>query len=65
MTRRKFVCRLIEMWPVVAAGASALTRRVSAQKTKLRTFVRAARISQYPGPVKPLQDISRQGKWSG
>ena len=65
MTRRKFVCGLIEMWPVVAAGASGLTRRVSAQKTKLRKFACAARISQYPGTVKPLQNISRQGKWSG
>ncbi|HUV67050.1 MAG TPA: hypothetical protein VMW24_24395 [Sedimentisphaerales bacterium] len=65
MTRRKFVCKLIETWPVVAVGASALARRASAQKARLRKFVRAARMNQYPGPIKPLHDICRQGKWSG
>jgi len=65
MTRRTFVRKLIEAWSVVAVGASALAHKASAQKARLRKFVRAARMNQYPGPVKPLQDISRQGKWSG
>ena len=65
MTRRKFVRRLVEMWPVVAAGAAALAGRVSTQKARLRKFVFAARMDKYPGPVKPLQDIHTEGKWSG
>ncbi len=65
MTRRKFVHRLIEIWPAVAIGVSALARKASAQKAKLRKFVRAHPMSWYPGPVKPLQDIHKQGKWSG
>jgi hypothetical protein len=65
MTRRKFVHRLIETWPVVAVAVSALARRASAQTAKLRTFIRAHPLNGYPGPVKPLQDIFKQGKWSG
>jgi len=28
-------------------------------------FVRAVRIKQYPGVLKPLEDISGPSKWSG
>jgi len=65
MTRRRFVRKLIETWLVVAVGVSALARKALAQKAKLRKFVRAYPMNRYPGPVKPLQDICKQGKWSG
>ncbi len=65
MTRRTFVRKLIETWPVIAVGVSALARKASAQKARLRKFVHAARMNQYPGSVKPLQDIFKQSKWSG
>ncbi len=65
MTRRRFVRKLIETWSIVAVGALALARETSAQKAKLRKFVRAHPVSRYPGPIRPLQDIFKQGKWSG
>ena len=65
MTRRNFVRKMLETWPAAGVIVSALARKASAQKAKLRRFVRAHPMGWYPGPVKPLQDIHKQSKWSG
>ena len=65
MTRRKFVHRLIKACTVIAAGVFTLGRKGDSQEAKRRKFVRAFRINGYPGPVKPMQKILKQGKWSG
>jgi hypothetical protein len=65
MTRRKFICKLTQTGSVIVAGAFTLARRASAQKVKLRKFVRAVPMKRYPGRVRPLHDIFEQGKWSG
>ena len=60
MTRRKFVQQLIHVGSAVIAGTCWL-----AKKTAPRKFVRAFRVKKYPGYLRPLQDISKQSKWSG
>jgi len=60
MTRRKFIRRLIKAGSAIVVGISWL-----AKNTTPRKFVRAIRVKKYPGHLKPLQDISKQGKWSG
>ncbi len=60
MTRRKFIRKLIKASSVIVVGISWL-----AKNTTPRKFVRAFRVKQYPGSLKPLQDISKQGKWRG
>lgn len=65
MTRRRFIRKLTETCSFIVAGASAFAQRASAQKAKLRKFVWAVPMRQYPGPVKPLHDILEQSKWSG
>ncbi len=60
MTRRKFIRKLIKAGSPIVVGVLWLTK-----KTSPRKFVRAFRVKKYPGPLKPLQDISKQGKWSG
>jgi hypothetical protein len=60
MTRRKFIRKLIKAGSPIVVGVLWL-----AKKTSPRKFVRAFRVKKYPGPLKPLQDISKQGKWSG
>jgi hypothetical protein len=62
MTRRKFIRRLIKTCTVIAAGALALGRKGAVKPLK---FVRAFHVKGYPGPVKPMQKILKQGKWSG
>jgi hypothetical protein len=65
MTRRRFIRKLAQICSLIVAGASAFTQRASAQTAKLRKFVRAVRAREYPGTVKPLQDIREPSKWSG
>ena len=65
MTRRKFVHRLIKACSVIAAGVFVLGRKGSSREAKRHKFVRAFRVKGYPGPVKPMQNILKQGKWSG
>ncbi|MHC4171861.1 MAG: hypothetical protein ACYTBX_10420 [Planctomycetota bacterium] len=60
MTRRKFIHKLIKAGSAIAIGTSWLTKKVTPRK-----FVRAVRLKKYPGSLKPLRDISKQGKWSG
>ncbi len=60
MTRRKFIRKLIKTGSAIVVGASWLISRASPRK-----FIWAARVKKYPGPLKPLGDISKQGKWSG
>jgi len=59
MTRRKFIGRLVKAGLLVIAGTWWL-----AKKAVPRKFVRA-RAGRFPGSLKPLADISKQGKWSG
>lgn len=60
MTRRKFVQKLIGAVAAVVVGAWWL-----AKKTVPRKFVRAIKVKKYPGFLRPLRDICKQGKWSG
>jgi hypothetical protein len=60
MTRRFFFQKLITAGSMIAVGAWWLVKNASPRK-----FIRAVRQKKYPGPVKPLGDISKQGKWSG
>jgi hypothetical protein len=60
MTRRKFIHKLVKASSAIAVGASWLISKATPRK-----FIWAARVKKYPGPLKPLGDISKQGKWSG
>jgi hypothetical protein len=60
MTRRKFIRKLISAGSALIAGTSWL-----AQKTTPRRFVWASRSKKYPGTVKTLDAVSKNGKWSG
>ena len=62
MTRRKFVRRLIKACTVIAVGLFVSGRKGVAKPLK---FIRAFRVKGYPGPVKPMQNILKQGKWNG
>jgi len=60
VTRRKFIHKLIKVGAAVITGTYWL-----AKKTVPRRFVWAAGLKKYPGSLKPLSDIQKQGKWSG
>ena len=60
MTRRRFIQKLTKTGSAILVGASWLAKKAAPRK-----FVRAVRLGKYPGPVRPLRDISEQGKWSG
>ncbi|MGB2866779.1 MAG: hypothetical protein WBC05_25835 [Sedimentisphaerales bacterium] len=60
MTRRKFIRKLIGAGSTIVAGASWFIKKATPRK-----FIRAVRFKQYPGSLRPLGDISKQGKWSG
>ncbi len=60
MTRRKFIQQFLKAGAAVIVGVYWL-----AEKTPLRRFVRADGLGKYPGSLKPLKDIHKQGKWSG
>ena len=65
VTRRKFVRKLVKSCSVIFVGIGALIRSLSARKPKRRTFLRAFRVAEYPGPVKALGHIDTHSKWSG
>ncbi|MHC4595958.1 MAG: hypothetical protein ACYS9C_12605 [Planctomycetota bacterium] len=60
MTRRKFIHKLIKAGSAIAIGASWLVMKATPRK-----FMWAVRLKKYPGSLKPLRNISKQGKWSG
>ena len=60
MTRRKFIQRFIKAGAMIIAGTSWL-----AKKAAPRRFARAVRLKKYPGPLRPLRNIRKQGKWNG
>ena len=60
MTRRKFIQKLIKTGSMVGVGIMWFAR-----KTSPRRFIRAIRVKNYPGPLGPLRNIDKQGKWSG
>ena len=60
MKRREFLQKLIAGFSTVPVGIWWLAKKASTPK-----FVRAVRVREYPGPLRPLGDISKQGKWSG
>jgi hypothetical protein len=60
MTRRKFIQKLIKAGSVIIGGTCWLARKAAPRK-----FVWAFRVKKYPGYLRPLQDISKQSKWSG
>lgn len=60
MTRRKFFQKMVKAGAAIIVGGTWL-----AKKAVPRKFVRASAITKYPGLLKPLQNISKQSKWSG
>jgi hypothetical protein len=60
MTRRKFFQKMAKAGAAIIIGGVWLTK-----KAVPRRFVRASAAEKYPGVLKPLQNISRQSKWSG
>ena len=60
MTRRKFIQKLIKAGSAIAVGASWLMSKAAPRK-----FVWAVRLKKYPGSLKPLRDVYKEGKWSG
>ena len=60
MTRRKFIQKLIKAGSAIIVGTSWLAKKATPCK-----FVWAIRLKKYPGSLKPLQDVSKQSKWSG
>ena len=59
MTRRRFIEKFIKVSSAIVGGVWWQAKVTS------RKFVRAVRLGRYPGPLKPLKDIAKQGKWSG
>ena len=45
---------------MIVTGASLFIKKAAP-----RRFIRAVRFKKYPGSVRPMGDISKQGKWSG
>jgi hypothetical protein len=60
MTRRKFFQKLAKAGAAIIVGGIWFTKKAMPRK-----FVRAFAVKKYPGLLKPLQDISKQSKWSG
>jgi hypothetical protein len=60
MTRRRFIQKLMRAGSAILIGTSWLAKKAAPRK-----FVRAVRLGKYPGPLRPLDNISTQGKWSG
>jgi len=60
MTRRKFIQKLIKAGLAVIVGLG-----WPANKAAPRKFIRAVVLKKYPGSLRSLGDISKQGKWSG
>ena len=60
MTRRKFIQKLITAASAVIAGTWSLAKKAAPRK-----FVRAIRLKNYPGLLRPLRDVRKQSKWSG
>ncbi|MHC4158625.1 MAG: twin-arginine translocation signal domain-containing protein [Planctomycetota bacterium] len=60
MTRRKFIQKLAKIGSAVVLGICWVSRKASPRK-----FVRAVRLKKYPGSLKTLRNIQKQGKWSG
>ena len=60
MTRRKFIQEFLKAGAAVIVGVCWIAKKASPRK-----FVRALRLRKYPGVIKPLRDVHKQGKWSG
>jgi hypothetical protein len=60
MTRRKFIQELLKAGASIVIGVCWLVKKASP-----RRFVRAVRLNKYPGSLKSLPDVQKQGKWSG
>ncbi len=60
MTRRTFIQKMI----IAGSGALAAVL-VLAKKISPRRFLRARPVSEYPGRLKNMENITTQAKWSG
>jgi len=60
MTRRKFIQKLIKAGSAIIVGAWWLVKKATPRK-----FVWAGKLKKYPGSLRPLRDVHKQGKWSG
>ncbi len=60
MTRRGFFHGVAGVASAILLGAAWLLK-----KAVPRRFTRARRLPAYPGPVRPLGDVSKPAKWSG
>jgi len=56
---------MIKACTIIVAGVYTFGRKGDSLEAKRRKFIRAFRIKGYPGPVKPMRNILKQGKWSG
>jgi hypothetical protein len=67
MTRRKLIQKLLSTAAAAAVGIVIRTPYGGwlAKKVLPRKFVRALRVKEYPGSLRPVGDVSEQGKWSG
>jgi hypothetical protein len=65
MTRRNFVRILAEAGAAVFAGILWLAKTPPCFLAKARRWVRALPVKKYPGSLKSLGNVFRQGKWSG
>ncbi len=73
VTRRKFIQKLIKAgcslvigdWLLVIGNWSGTSTRFTSYQLPVTKFVWAIRLKKYPGSLKPLQDVSKQSKWSG
>ena len=60
MTRRRFIRNLVKVGSAIIVGVGWLARKAAP-----RRFVRAVKLSKYPGSLRPLGDISKPGTWRG
>ena len=67
MTRRKFIQKLISAGCLTAKAGSVIIAGTwwLAKKAAPRKFVWAIGLKKYPGSLRPLRNIRKQGKWSG
>jgi hypothetical protein len=66
MTRRKFIQVLAKTGTAIVMGVLWLARQACGGIARApRRFVRALPVKKYPGSLRAMGDVSRQGKWSG
>jgi hypothetical protein len=60
MTRRKFIENIFKFGTTIIIGGLWAAKKVLPEK-----FVYALKLDKYPGAIKPLSTITKNGKWRG